>query len=69
MREHTYKLVEITGSSTEGIDQAIRNAIEKTSETINNLDWFEVLETRGNIKDNSIAYWQVIIKIGFRLED
>ncbi len=69
MREHTYKVVEITGSSTEGIDQAIRNAIEKTSETINNLDWFEVLETRGNIKDNSIAYWQVIIKIGFRLED
>ena len=69
MREHTYKVVEITGSSTEGIDQAIRNAIEKTSETINNLDWFEVLETRGNIKDNSIAYCQVIIKIGFRLED
>jgi len=69
MREHTYKVVEITGSSNEGIDQAIRNAIEKTSETINNLDWFEVLETRGNIKDNSIAYWQVIIKIGFRLED
>jgi len=69
MREHTYKVVEITGSSTEGIDQAIRNAIEKASETINNLDWFEVLETRGNIKDNSIAYWQVTIKIGFRLED
>lgn len=69
MREHTYKLVEITGSSTEGIDQAIRNAIEKTSETINNLDWFEVLETRGYIKDNSIAYWQVTIKIGFRLKD
>ena len=69
MREHTYKVVEITGSSTEGIDQAIRNAIEKASETINNLDWFEVLETRGNINDNSIAYWQVTIKIGFRLED
>ncbi len=69
MREHTYKLVEITGSSTEGIDQAIRNAIEKTSETINNLDWFELLETRGYIKDNSIAYWQAIVKIGFRLED
>ncbi len=69
MREHTYKLVEITGSSTEGIDQAIRNAIEKTSETINNLDWFEVLETRGYIKDNSIAYWQATVKIGFRLED
>jgi flavin-binding protein dodecin len=69
MTEHTYKIVEITGSSTEGSDQAIRNAINKASETITNLDWFEVLETRGNIKDNSIAYWQVTIKIGFRLDD
>jgi len=69
VREHTYKAIEITGSSTEGIDQAIRNAIEKASETISNLDWFEVSDTRGYIKDNSIAYWQVTIKIGFRLED
>ena len=69
MKEHTYKIVEITGSSTEGSDQAIRNAINKASETITNLDWFEVLETRGNIKGNSIAYWQVTIKIGFRMDD
>jgi len=69
MTEHTYKIVEITGSSTEGSDQAIHNAINKASETVKNMDWFEVVNTRGNINDDSIAYWQVTIKIGFRLDD
>jgi flavin-binding protein dodecin len=62
-------MVEITGSSTEGSDQAIHNAINKASDTVKNMDWFEVVNTRGNINDDSIAYWQVTIKIGFRLDD
>ncbi len=68
MNEHIYKKVELTGSSTESTDQAIRNAIAKAAKTIHKMDWFEVLETRGNINNGSVEYWQVTIKIGFRLE-
>jgi len=69
MNEHVYKKIEITGSSTESSDHAIRNAISKASKTVKNMAWFEVVETRGWIKDGDVAHWQVTIKLGFRLED
>jgi dodecin len=70
MADHVYKSVEITGSSPEGVTQAIERAIAKASETLRQLDWFEVTEVRGQIGDDgSIAHYQVTLKIGFRLED
>lgn len=68
MTDHVYKKLEVTGSSTQGTDDAIRNAISKASETIHNMDWFEVVETRGHIEDGQVAHWQVTLKIGFRLD-
>ncbi len=68
MANHVYKFVELTGSSTVGSDDAIRNAVETAAKTLRNLDWFEVLENRGHIADGKIAHWQVTIKIAFRLE-
>lgn len=67
--EHTYKSIEITGSSKAGTDDAIRNAISKAAKTINNMHWFEVVSTRGYIEDGTVQYWQVTMKIGFRLEE
>ncbi len=69
MSDHTYKLIELTGSSTESSDQAIQNAISKASESIKNMHWFEVVETRGYIEAGGVKYWQVTIKVGFRIED
>ena len=69
MSEHIYKQVELTGSSKTGTDDAIRKAIAKASRTIKHLDWFQVVDTRGAIKDGDIEYWQVTIKVGFRLND
>lgn len=69
MGGHVYKTVEITGSSSEGIEAAIRTAVAKAGETLHNLRWFEVTDTRGHIKGNDIAYWQVTLKIGFTLDD
>ena len=68
MSEHTYKLVEIVGSSPQGVDTAIRNAIERASKTLKHLDWFEVSEIRGHITDGKVAHYQVKLKVGFRLE-
>jgi len=66
---NTYKLIELVGSSPNGSDEAIRNAIAKASVTVKCIDWFEVVQTRGHIKDGRIAHFQVTIKVGFRLED
>lgn len=68
MSDHIYKKLELTGSSTISTDDAIKNAISKASESIHNMDWFEVVETRGHIQDGAIAHWQVTIKVGFRLD-
>lgn len=68
MSDHTYKLVEIVGSSRDGTDAAIRNAIETASRTIRHIDWFEVVETRGHVVDGKVAHFQVTLKVGFRLE-
>lgn len=69
MSEHVYKVVELVGSSTHGTDQAIANAIERASKTLRYLDWFEVKEIRGHVTDGKVAHTQVILKVGFRLED
>lgn len=69
MPDHTYKLIELVGSSTVGSDDAIRNAIAKASKTIKHMNWFEVVESRGHIVDGKIAHYQVTIKVGFRIED
>jgi dodecin len=69
MSDHIYKLIELTGSSTKSTDAAIRNAIFKASKTLEHLDWFQVVETRGHIEGGQIAHWQVTLKVGFRLND
>jgi dodecin len=69
MSEHIYKTIELVGSSTSGVEDAVRGAIAKASETVRNLRWFEVTETRGHIEGGKIAHWQVTLKIGFTLED
>lgn len=68
MPDHVYKLVEIVGSSSEGTDAAIRNAIEAAAQSIRHIDWFEVVGTRGHIVDGKVAHFQVTLKVGFRLE-
>lgn len=68
MSNHVYKLVELVGSSTVGIDDAIRNAIEAAAKTLRHIDWFEVLETRGHVTEGKVAHFQVTLKVGFRLE-
>jgi flavin-binding protein dodecin len=70
MTEHVYKSVEITGSSPAGITEAIDRAIAKASETLRNLDWFELVAVRGQIGDDGrVAHYQATLKVGFRLED
>ena len=68
MNDHVYKVIEIVGSSTKSSDDAIQQAIAKSGKTLHNLDWFEVVETRGRIVDAKVAHYQVTIKIGFRLD-
>jgi dodecin len=68
MSDHVYKTIEITGSSATGVDDAIGRAIAKASETVRQLDWFEVLSIRGHIDDGAVAHTQVTLKVGFRLE-
>jgi len=68
MNDHVYKKIEIVGSSTKGTDDAIEQAIAKASESLHNMDWFEVLDTRGHIVDGKVAHYQVTVKIGFRLD-
>jgi flavin-binding protein dodecin len=67
MSDHIYKKIELTGSSTVGLQEAIENAIARASQTIQNMRWFEVVETRGHIENGKIAHWQVTIKVGFSL--
>lgn len=68
MPDHVYKSIEITGSSATGVDDAIRCAIAKASESLRGLDWFEVLSVRGHLADGNVAHTQVTLKVGFRLE-
>ena len=66
---HTYKVIELVGSSPQGVQPAIEAAIARAGETIRNLDWFQVKEIRGNIKDGAIEHYQVTVGIGFRILD
>jgi hypothetical protein len=68
MSEHVYKLIEVAGSSTVGYDDAIQKAVSKAAASLDNLDWFEVKEMRGHIQDGQVAHFQVVVKIGFRLD-
>ena len=68
MSDHVYKKIELTGSSSVGIQEAVENAVSKASQTINNMRWFEVIETRGHIDNGKVEHWQVTIKIGFTIE-
>ncbi len=68
MSDHVYKIIELTGSSPDGIEAAVNNAIIKASKTVHNMRWFEVIETRGHIENENISHWQVTIKVGFTLE-
>lgn len=69
MADHVYRLAEIVGTSPNGVDDAIRNAIARAGRTLRNIDWFEMKEVRGHLADGQVADWQVTIKVGFRLED
>jgi len=68
MPDHVYKSIELTGSSTVSVEDAVQTALAKAAKTIRNMRWFQVIETRGYIENNAIAYWQVTIKIGFTVE-
>ena len=69
MSDHVYKTIELVGSSASSVEDAIRNAVAKASQTVRNLRWFEVVETRGHIEGSKVAHWQVTLKLGFTLED
>jgi flavin-binding protein dodecin len=69
MTNRTYRVTEIVGTSTEGLEDAIRNGIGRAAETLRHLDWFEVTEVRGHIRDGQVDHFQVGMKVGFRLED
>jgi len=69
MSYHVYKNIELTGSSPTSIEEAIQTAVAKASETLRNLRWFEVVDTRGVIENGEISHWQVTLKIGFTMEE
>jgi dodecin len=69
MSDHTYRVTEIVGTSPESLQQAIRNGVARASQTLRNLEWFEVSEIRGQISDGTVAHFQVGLKVGFRLDD
>jgi dodecin len=69
MSDHVYKMLELTGSSTASIEDAVKNAITKAAKTVRRMHWFQVLETRGHIEEGAVSHWQVTVKVGFTLED
>jgi flavin-binding protein dodecin len=69
MPDHTYKVIDLVGTSPDGVDQAIRNAIERANQTLRGLDWFQVTEIRGHIQDGTIGHFQVGLKVGFQIMD
>lgn len=69
MSEHTYKSIELVGSSKTSIEEAVNNAVGKAAKSVHNLRWCEVTNIRGYIEDNALAYWQVSMKLSFTLDD
>ena len=69
MSDHIYKTIELVGSSSQGVEDAVQKAVAKAGETVRNLRWFQVVDTRGHIEGGRVAHWQVTLKVGFTLED
>jgi dodecin len=69
MSNHVYKVIELTGSSPTGIEDAVNTAVTRAAKTIRNMRWFEVVETRGEIQGGKVNHWQVTLKVGFTLDD
>ena len=69
MADHVYKTIELVGSSTRGVEDAVQKAIAKAAETVRNIRWFEVVDTRGHVEEGRVAHWQVTVKLGFTLEE
>ena len=68
MSDHIYKKIELVGSSPKGIEDAVKNALNRAKKTVRNMRWFEIAETRGYLEEGNIAHWQVTLKVGFTLE-
>jgi len=69
MPDHVYKTIELVGSSSKSIEDAVQKAVAKAAQTVRNLRWFQILDTRGHIEGAKVAHWQVTLKLGFTLED
>lgn len=69
MTNHVYGVSEVVGSSPDGVEAAVNNAVGKAAQTVRHLDWFEVSNVRGQLVDGAVAHWQVTVKLGFRIED
>lgn len=69
MTDHVYKITELAGSSSKSVEDAVQNAIARASKTLRNLRWFEITETRGQVEKGKVAQWQVMVKIGFTLDE
>jgi len=68
MHDHVYKTIELTGSSSKSSDDAVRTAIERASESVRNIKWFEITDQRGQVENGKVAHWQLTLKVGFTLE-
>lgn len=68
MKDRVYKLIELTGTSTKGIEDAVNTALKRAGKTIQNLGWFQIVETRGSIENNQVEHWQVTVKVGFTVD-
>ena len=69
MSDHIYKTIELVGSSSQSVEDAVQKAVGKAAETVRNLRWFQVVDTRGHIEGGRVAHWQVTLKVGFTLDD
>ncbi len=69
MDDHIYKIIQLAGSSPESIEKAVENAVSRAAQSLHDLRWFEVIETRGHIEDGKVSHFQVVVKVGFSLED
>lgn len=69
MPDHVYKIIEIVGTSSKSIEDAVNNALEKASKTVRGMSWLQVVETRGHIEKQKLTTWQVVVKVGFSIED
>lgn len=69
MPDHVYKIIEIVGTSSKSIEDAVSNALEKASKTVRGMSWLQVVETRGHIEKQKLTTWQVVVKVGFSIED